>query len=1191
MSVLSQKVPYQAKPAVEAKSEERNIPGLQNASAAFEVAKYLKARGLFGDGRTTSTLLIAANLQLAERIAKDLRFFLPAATPVTLLPSWDALPFDELSPAKEVMAKRLAALRSLLQGKAVVVSTPAALMRRTVEPEFLKQSSMRLHSGREYSREVLARHLIASGYSRVNAVEGIGQFAIRGSVLDFYSEAESSPTRLEFFGDEIESMRAFDSGSQRSSEEISSALILPVSEWQQNFDSGQEDHFASSETLQSLDARAEELALPRSAMEPVLEAVSSGLDWPGLEHLLPMSSRSFVTPFDYLDSSASIVLCDPQEILRAADDFEELVAERADKAESAGRLFPRVADSFLTPDAFEQKCKYGSRLDLTLPGLWTAEDDEDPEKRALKSNDALHAKLMLHKSREMPFEPVAELVRSALGKRMHVVFLASEESRAERIIGMLESYGLSISFFPGSYQEWFSEKYEQGKPRAWVMRAELSAGFSAENDRIVFVDESELFPKRKRQNREAKPKQIKRILNSLAKLGPGDFIVHVDYGIGLYRGLKQVTTYGKTADFLELEYAEESKLFLPVDQIGKIQKYSGSDGRSPALTRLGGKAWEKAKAKVKKQVAELAGQLLSTMARREIVESEPFPPLDEEDRKFAEEFGYEETPDQATAIEAVLGDMTKARPMDRLVCGDVGYGKTEVAFRAAFKAANAGRQVVFLVPTTVLAKQHYENFKLRFENTAVSVASLNRMNTPAENKEIVRGLAAGSIDVAIGTHRLLSKDVSFANLGLVIIDEEHRFGVAAKERLKRLRTSADILALSATPIPRTLNMSLVGIRDLSLIETAPTNRQVIRTYVAEYDEALVREAITRELGRSGQVYFIHNRIDGIEIVTQDLRELVPEARIEFAHGRMKGPQLDSIMHRFVNREIDVLVSTTIVESGLDIANANTMLIRKAESFGLAELYQLRGRVGRSEKRAYAYLLVSQGGKLKSDARKRLEVLRSLDDLGVGFRLALEDMEIRGAGNLLGKDQSGNVNQLGYELYARILKDAVEQLRRSQLSVEELAGELPQVDPELKIGFPNHIPQDYVPDVAERLVLYQRLIEINEPAEIHEIAEELTDRFGNFPDDVAHLLEYMRIRSLAKLHGVTRVVLGEKSLKVTFHPEVQLQVHKLKELLEEGEIIVKLSPNGVVDLPAPEGSLDSPEPLFNQLAHFLSIVRG
>ncbi|MCL4131398.1 UNVERIFIED_CONTAM: hypothetical protein GTU68_021149 [Idotea baltica] len=693
----------------------------------------------------------------------------------------------------------------------------------------------------------------------------------------------------------------------------------------------------------------------------------------------------------------------------------------------------------------------------------------------------------------------------------------------------------------------------------------------------------------KKRSNAAKPQQIKRVLNSLAKLAAGDFIVHVDYGVGSYKGLTQVTTNGRTGDFLELEYAEKAKLFLPVDQIGKIQKYSGSDGRQPALTKLGGKTWEKAKAKVKQQVAELAGQLLSTMARRELAVAEPFPELDAEDRAFAEDFGYEETPDQATAIEAVLGDMVAPRPMDRLVCGDVGYGKTEVAFRAAFKAANSGKQVAILVPTTVLAKQHYLNFQTRFENTAVSVASLNRLNTPAENKEILRRLKLGMVDVVIGTHRVIQKDVEFADIGLVIIDEEHRFGVAAKERFKRMRSSADILALSATPIPRTLNMSLVGIRDLSLIETAPSNRQVIRTYVAEYDESLVREAIVRELSRSGQVYFIFNRVEGIELITHELRELVPEARIEFAHGQMKGKQLDSIMQRFVDREIDVLVSTTIVESGLDIANANTMIIRKAESFGLAELYQLRGRVGRSEKRAYAYLLVSNPGKLKAEAKKRLEVLRSLDDLGVGFRLALEDMEIRGAGNLLGKDQSGHVNQLGYELYAKILKDAVEQLRRQSLTDAERADDIPQIDPDIKIGFPNHIPPLYVPDVGERLVIYQRLIDIADPTEIFDIAEELQDRFGAFPEELEFLLQFMRLRALAKSKGITSIRLSEEALLVSFHAEVSLDTEKLLTLIEEDREVLKVSPSKTISLRLRDAAIESPEEVYFRVLHLLEAL--
>ena len=546
---------------------------------------------------------------------------------------------------------------------------------------------------------------------------------------------------------------------------------------------------------------------------------------------------------------------------------------------------------------------------------------------------------------------------------------------------------------------------------------------------------------------------------------------------------------------------------------------------------------------------------------------------------FADTFEFEETPDQQNAIDNVLADMGSNQPMDRLVCGDVGYGKTEVALRAAFKAVISGYQVAILVPTTVLADQHFATFKERFADFPIEVACVSRFYSSAENKNTLAKALSGKVDILIGTHRILQRDVDFKRLGLVVIDEEHRFGVKHKERLKRMRQSVDVLTLTATPIPRTLHMSLIGIRDLSVIETPPVDRQVTRTYVATYDDSIVREAILRELGRNGQVFYINNRVRNIELITAELKDLVPEARIEFAHGQMREKTLEDIMHRFLQGEIDVLVSTTIVESGLDIANANTIIIRRADMFGLAELYQLRGRVGRSSRRAYAYLLVPDPRKLKGEARKRMQVLQSLDDLGVGFRLALQDMEIRGAGNLLGKDQSGHINAVGFELYTRILKDAVREIKnKASESISGSIVDLPMVDPEINVGFPAHIPDYYIPDVAERLLLYQRLVDIGTADEGKELAEEIRDRFGNMPVEVKDLLELMMFRALLKNALVENANYKGGNLALSFHASVELDADKVVALIKSGESKVRVSPNKVVTFEVSEEKVSSPADL-------------
>jgi transcription-repair coupling factor (superfamily II helicase) len=705
------------------------------------------------------------------------------------------------------------------------------------------------------------------------------------------------------------------------------------------------------------------------------------------------------------------------------------------------------------------------------------------------------------------------------------------------------------------------------------------------SERFQIISEKEIFPDLSLRKSVSGAASVRRFLGSVSQLSENDYVVHIDYGIGVYRGLREMQVDQAISDFLELEYAEGSKLFVPVENIGRVQKYSGAEGRTPALTKLGGKTWEKAKRKVRENVAELAGQLLHVMAEREISKGISFGEIDSEDREFAASFPFEETPDQGSAIAEVLADMARVRPMDRLVCGDVGYGKTEVALRAAFKAANAGKQTAILVPTTVLADQHFSTFRERLADTAVQVSCISRFFSTAENKATLARIADGQTDIVIGTHRLLQRDVRFKDLGLLIIDEEHRFGVAHKEKLKRYRSQVDVLTMTATPIPRTLQMSLTGIRELSLIETPPVNRQVIRTYLATYENSIVREAVLREIGRGGQVFYIHNRVGNIGLIADELAELVPEARIEFAHGQMKERELEKVMHRFVRHEIDVLVSTTIVESGLDIPNANTIIIRRADMFGLAELYQLRGRVGRSARRAYAYLLVSDPKTLGAEAKKRLQVLQSLDDLGVGFRLALQDMEIRGAGNLLGRDQSGQVAVVGFDLYSRILKDAVAELRRQRKAPGDPV-ERPVVDPEMHTGFPAHIPPVYMPDVAERLLLYQRLIELADEEQAEAILDEIEDRFGKPPDDVRVLVELMALRAQLKAAAISRFTFRDSVISIDFHPEMELNAKRVQEAVAVSDGRLKLNPKGQLHWYIERSAVDRPQVLSRELAHIL-----
>ena len=1159
--------------------------GLATSPGAFLLAEAHKKRN-------TPTLIVVSNTSTAERLASDLSFFAGKDNIGNFFP-WEVLPFDGLSPSAATSAGRLHALYLLLNGNPIIIAPAVSLMQKIMAPEMLKEGALSVQVGMEFDRDDLARGLAAGGYVRSSLVEESGQMALRGSVVDVFPPGTRYPLRIEYFGQEIESLRYFDPAKQRSLSSLEEFEILPSREIVLGEDglkhsAGHESVGFTERAIVGLKERASELDLPQSVVQPYESALRDGVYWPGLEQLLPIFSSRVATLWEYLSDETEVAVWDEESVLVEAEAFDALLHERAERAKKEGRLFPDPGSAYLSYEEFASQLMESCRKFFDPSTILSDRVDsaKHTAQQRIHSNNELHTNLLAAHRREEPFKPLANYLRGCLDKRMHVAISVGRANRRERMHELLSHYHIEAIDHQGSFAEWKQEIEQRPEPRVWILEGVLSSGFQSLDGFFAVVSDRELFPETRQRVGAGAAKQVRKFLGALSQLTEGDFVVHMDYGIGRYTGFRQLGVEGKIGDFLELEYAEKSKLFLPVEQLGKLQKYAGADRRDPKLTKLGGKTWEKTKAKVRKQVAELAGQLLSTMAQRELAEGTEFGEFDSADQQFADRFEFEETPDQANAIADVLDDMAKSRPMDRLVCGDVGYGKTEVALRAAFKAASNGKQVAVLVPTTVLVEQHYKSFLERFEDTALVIGCVSRFFTPAENKETLQRVKAGKIDILVGTHRLLQKDVFFKDLGLVVIDEEHRFGVAHKEKLKRFRSTVDVLTLTATPIPRTLHMSLVGIRDLSVIETAPANRQVIRTFLAQYDEGIVREAIMRELGRGGQVFYIHNRVETIAAAAAHVSNIVPEARLAFAHGQMKPKELETIMHRFISGEVDVLVSTTIVESGLDISNANTIIIRKAEHFGLAELYQLRGRVGRSDRRAYAYLLISDPTRIGKNARKRLEVLQSLDDLGVGFRLALQDMEIRGAGNLLGKDQSGNINQIGYELYSRILKDAVEQLRRQQESEGSADLLEPAIDPEIKIGFPAHIPPVYIPDVAERLLLYQRLIEVSHEREIAELAAEVNDRFGSMPEEVEILLEAMEIRVLLTRNKIVALKLLESELEIQFHERAEIDSGVILRLLEDSPDNFRLMPSGGVRIQIGCKEFERPSEAYSIVKTFL-----
>lgn len=1153
----------------------------QHFGLSASQSAYALSRSIAADS-ARPWLVVCGQRSDADKLFEDLRFFFAKSeTEVLFFSRWEVLPFDTLSPAPEVMGERIATLFALRQSRrCIVVTTVDALMQRVISPQLLDQMVVSLRVGQELQRDVFVEQLTALGYARSSVVEEFGQVAARGSVIDLFSPQSLFPLRVELFGDEIESIRFFDSQSQRSKESITSFAVLPAREFAYSASSAQNYDAMFTDAVK---ARAEQLGLPSRKVAEVVEALEQHLHFDGTEHLLPLLPDVCVSLLDVLNDQVHLAIVDSIAVGQAADSFANLVQDRAYKAKESGQLFVEPKLAFLSADEVTAALDELAVDRFEPVSLLEMEELPQDEGRAFYNNSLLQAELIRQRRSERPFLPLMELLQGALRRGERVGLVTNSKSRRNRLEQMLHDYNISSVFYDDSFATWLESAPHHSVA---LFYGELSSGFRAVRDSFTLIAEREIFPDVIVQGRSRLAASIKRYAGKLANLNIDDFIVHVDHGIGIYRGLKQLRVQGVLSDFLELEYAEGTKLYLPVENIGKVQKYSATEGSAPLLHKLGGTAWVKTKRKVKQQVAALAGELLRLYAKRELSEGQSYGEADVDDLAFADTFEYEPTVDQLKAIDDVYHDLAQDRAMDRLVCGDVGYGKTEVALRAAFKVANAGKQVAVLVPTTVLADQHYKSFTERFAAFPLVVRGLSRFFTPQENKETVELLRRGKVDIVIGTHRLLQKDIVFKDLGLVIIDEEHRFGVAAKEKLKKLRAAVDILTLTATPIPRTLHMSMVGIKDLSIIETAPVDRQAIRTYLVRMDaqeETVVREAILRELGRNGQVFYIHNRVQSIAGITNELRELVPEARIEFAHGQMNERQLEKVMHRFINKEFDVLVATTIVESGLDIPNANTMIIRNAERFGLAELYQLRGRVGRSARRAYAYLLVGNPAAMTKDAKKRLEVLQALDDLGIGFRLALQDMEIRGAGNLLGKDQSGHISLVGFDLYMRLLQETIESLRGEQGGDVAL-----DIEPEMTLGFAAHIPQYYIPDVAERIFLYQRLVGLRDAFDTASLAEEIEDRFGHIPEEVEHLLEVMTLRSLLRHGHVVKASRAGTRLILSFHPEARIDFNVFVRVIKKRPSDYRLVNETTVSIAMQTETVSVLE-LIGIISHFLEAL--
>ncbi|WP_456432429.1 transcription-repair coupling factor [Thermosulfuriphilus sp.] len=1084
-------------------------------------------------------LVVLADQDEARKAARDLAFFMEA--PVFFFPTYDAPPFTSLLPEPESAAGRVATLYQLKRGpRAPIVVVPvAALLRRTIPWETLSQAMEYLLPQEEIPREPFLRRLIEGGYQQVGLVQGRGEVSVRGGVIDLFPPQYPEPIRLDFWGDILESIRLFDPISQRSLESLEEAVILPASEL-----------FAPDEIIKEAEARVvsrgEKFGASSQRIYQLLDNLSAKRFLETPEHYLPLLYSKPETIFDYLAPETVFILYDPPAIEQALKDEAERIRAFAQRAKED--LLVEAFESFVCPEEFWRKVKARPRLKFSS---FRQEGDQALELDIKDLSDlTLKLKAQAKGSLEILRQEIAHWIED--GER--VILASPTERTAERLKGLLESEALgevSIPIAPAPLKL-------KAKPGVEIVAGGLSRGFYWPELALVIISEEEILGIRQRPlpRRSARERLLEEL--KLEELHPGDLVVHRDHGIGRYEGLIQLDLNGIPGEFLLISYRDVDKLYLPVDRLSLVQKYIGVEGHEPQLDRLGGKTWQATKKKVSRAIAEVAQELLELYAARKIKKGHAFAPPSAVFREFEASFPYEETPDQAAAIDEVLSDMQSERPMDRLVCGDAGYGKTEVALRATMLAVSGGRQVAILVPTTLLAEQHFRTFSSRLGPFGVRVAGLSRLKSPKEQRKILADLKAGVIDVIIGTHRLLQADVGFKDLGLIIIDEEHRFGVRHKERLKKLKSTVDVLTLTATPIPRTLQLSLLGVRDLSVINTPPGGRLPVKTYIAKFEEPIVREAIRREIRRGGQVFFVHNRIKGIHSLADYLRRLVPEARIEVAHGQMPSEELERIMIRFLRHEIDVLVSTTIIESGLDIPNANTIIINRADRLGLAEIYQLRGRVGRSSDQAYCYLLVPSLNDLSEEARKRLRALMDFSELGAGFKLALSDLQIRGAGNLLGTSQSGHIAAVGYDLYLEIL----------QRTVEELKGKAPEEDfePEVNFRLPAFIPQNYITEVEQRLLIYRRLALCRDENRVSELEEELEDRYGPLPEEVRNLFRLQRLKlhlrrlKVKRLDRTDHQVVLSVDQETKIDPETVLYLAKRRKgvrLSPEGRLFVRL----------------------------------
>lgn len=1085
------------------------VAGLRSLSKAYALSK------LFLETRRPLCVILPHSKD-ALSLFEDLKFFLRESD-LLYFQGIDMLPYYGLSPNPDIMAERQAVLYKLAcrETPYLLVSSLSAALHYLPPKEIFIDHYYHLKCGQEIDLKAFEKDLITAGYRNVPIVEDPGTFSRRGGILDIFSPHHETGHRIELFGDEIESIRKFHLETQRSRESLQEIELIAANQVVA-------DTEKMTQVLTQFKKRADDLDIPKPYRASFVDAVKEGLQPVSQETYLPLFYEKLVSLQAYLPRSVLMIHFDTQEIQQQLETHLADIKHAFETCETIEKV--------ISPDelVIQELVELGS-VQLGIETLASPESDFIFQ---TETHESLRHELKLQTLNEDWLGPLKQRIHTWQKENYHLLITASSHPQYLRLKDLLERADYKVKKWTRDFEHFLSREPDAA---IYLQEAKLNEGLLWPAESLVVLTDQEIFGK-KIKKRHKKEKQSE-AFNTFEELKSGDYIVHEEHGLGQYQDLVHLDLGGLKNDFLLIEYLGGDKLYLPVYRLNLVSRYQSGETGMPILDKLGGFTWEKTLSKVKKSIKALAGQLLKLYAERATLQGFAFDQGAVMMEEFEASFPFEETPDQDRAIQEVLTDMREPMPMDRLVCGDVGYGKTEVAMRAAYQAVLCGKQVLLIVPTTVLAGQHYQSFLERFEQTSVNIKMLSRFLTPKDQKQVIQDLFAGRVDIAIGTHRLLSADVACKDLGLLIIDEEHRFGVAHKEKIKHLKRQVDVLTLTATPIPRTLNMSLSGVRDLSLINTPPADRLSIRTFVADFNESLIREAIMREIGRGGQVYFLHNEVKSIYLMLDRLKQMVPEAKIGVGHGQMKESDLEKVMLNFVNHEINVCLCTTIIESGLDVPKANTMIINRADKLGLAQLYQIRGRVGRSNVRAYCYLLSPEEKTLSKKARARLEVLQRYTELGSGFKIASHDMELRGVGNFLGEEQSGQVASVGYEMYTRLLDEAIMELQGQSLSQAP--------DPELKLRISSSIPEDYVVETSQRLTLYKRLAMANDAEKVEKISEEIEDRFGPLPVDCVNLVLTMKLHALAK--GAWLRVLRQETRRwvLAFDPNAPLNMDKLK----------------------------------------------